>query len=320
MSNLPSRVYILDGFVNPLDAKPSFLIPLFHNKSEYYVQEIGDDYSVIKLHKVSYSRSLTTYYKNTHRTRIKEGDPAILAFIFKDGDIEFDTQSSLMGVLSKRLPEISEYPYTYLEVTKLLGDYKERVNAIIRLRNILSHRNSEIANKLAVIEFNEIFHEIGEIPSIYVDVANLKYTDADGYLSYWNLISEIENLADLYGKIYIKIKLVKSLIGISKGFRRVISSFGFKSQKIGQVSCEYPIDVYNINRLKQIQTHIVILEARVLAESEIIISVCDELTIRKKYLKKDTRKLVKSKNNKDYFCKITENSLLQPSLSTDKES
>ncbi len=318
MTDSQSQVYILKCFVNPFEAKPSFLIPLFQRKNEYYVQEIDSNNKVVQFHKVSTS-SFSARHRNNRLVHLKEGDSAIFAFIFNDGAVEFETQTGLMPILSKRLPEISKHPYTFLEVAKFLGNNEERLNGITRLRNTLSYRNLEIANKLATIEMNDISQEGGKPLFTKVDVNILKHVDDDGFLSYWNLLSEVENLVNIYGKVYIRLKLARSFIGLSKNLKNVLMSFGFKSQKIGAESCEFPIDTYNISGLKQIQNYTVVLGARVLAEREILIGVCDELKIRKKYLKKDVRRIVKSKTGKDYFCEITDNLPLHSNINFEKE-
>jgi len=318
MTETPSQIYILKGFVNPFEAKPSFLIPLFQRRNEYYVQEIDEDNKVVKFHKVSVS-SFTTHYKNKRQVHLREGDMAVFAFIFGDGAVEFETQPILLPILSKRLPEIAQYPYTFLEVAKFLGDNDKRINGITRLRNILSYRNLDIANQLATIEMNELSQESGILLTTQIDSGVLKHVDDDGYLNYWNLLSEVENLVNTYGKIYVRLKLARSLIGLSKSLRNVLTSFGFKSSKIGTESSEFPVDIYNISGLKKIQSYTIILGARVFAEREILISVRDEMYIRKKYLKKDFRKIVKGKASKDYICEFTDNLPLHSNINIEKE-
>jgi ribosomal protein L30/L7E len=297
--------YVLCGFFSPHDTNPSFVTPIFYDNNQIYIQKIDKENKVSILHPID-SKNFPYKLKRINSSlRISQNYPAIYGFAFGNGETVFKTKQDISTILKSRLEELESHPFVYLNVLNFIGVVEGTRNAIYRIKNIIAYRNEDMAGRLTNIEL--ISHQLDNVAEVAIDWANiLKFADQQGYINYWDLFSVLRNLIKLYGRIYIKCKLVRSIIGKKPKTKKIIKSLGFKSTKIGRQSSEIPLNRGNLKRLKTIITHILITKVRVYAEKEIVIKACDPLAIQKRYYKKDHSKVTKGKHHKDYLFQIVQ--------------
>jgi ribosomal protein L30/L7E len=292
--------YVLYGFFSPNDTPPSFVTPIFYDNNQIYIQEIDKEDKVTILHPIDRKSFPYKLKRINSSLRISQNYPAIYGFAFVNGETVFKTKQDISSILKRRLEELESHPFAYLNVLNFIGSVEGTRNAIYRIKNIIASRNKDLAGRLTNIEL--ISHQLDNVA---IDLANIqKSADPQGYINYWNLFSELRNLIKLYGRVYIKCKIVRSIIGKKPKTKKLIKSLGFNSTKIGRQSSEIPINWGNLKMLKTISTHILITEVRVYAEKDIVIKACDPLAIQKRYYKKDQSKVTKGRRHKDYLFKV----------------
>jgi hypothetical protein len=298
--------YILSGFFSPSDIIPSFVVPVFRHKGQLFLQETDETDNVAHLRLIERSRFPYPVQHLNSGIRISQRSAAVYGFAFGRREFIFKTKYELTNVLKGRLDELTPHPFIYIDVLNFIGDMEGLRSAIYRIQNVMAFRNKEIASQLTNIQLS--IHNLNpaskEESNWITDT--LKSADSQGYINYWDVFDELSNLIELYGCVYVKCKLVRSVIGTNPKTRNTIRSLGFHSTRIGQISSEFPVDLNNLHSLRTISTHVLVSEARIYAENEIAIMACDTVAIQKRYFKKDLSKIVKGKQHKDYLFQIVQ--------------
>lgn len=293
--------YRLSAFLNPLQIRPSFLLPIFSYKNDFFVQESVDDKIINNFRKIQKDELEDLIYLKSIKIQRCVGDAVIDGFIFSKNDYCIGQIASISGKLRNRLTELKAYPFIYLEVLNYLDELDNDPNAFYRLRNTLYHSNERIADKIVNRELDR-----KEINSSNLGYFDLKYSDESGCINYWDMFPQIFDLILEYNQVYIKLQLIRSKIGASKKLKNKIDSFGFRYSKLGSESPLILVNKYNFKNLKAINTHTVIISVSWFADKDYLIEANDVTSIMRRYKKRNPKKNVKSKIHKDYVVKFQE--------------
>jgi hypothetical protein len=130
----------------------------------------------------------------------------------------------------------------------------------------------------------------------------IKFADQNGYLNFWHLDAEVQHLIALYGRAYVRLKLLRGHSGRSPKVQRMLSGWGLLSKKINSESQLMPVDRHGWLALKTLRSVTMISEVQAHGEKEVLIKPVNPVSIQKRYFKKDSKKNLKGVDSRDYLC------------------
>jgi hypothetical protein len=110
----------LAGFLNPSDRLPAFLVPVFGDGGERWVQDSEGDGRLLQFSPLTSLAEKVIPARN-FRLSAKIGDLLIYAFQFPNAEIDVGSKSEMQVVLSKRLEELRPFPFLMIDVLEFLG-------------------------------------------------------------------------------------------------------------------------------------------------------------------------------------------------------
>jgi hypothetical protein len=136
----------LVGLHNPVGTFPAFLIPIFREHqgaNALSVQAINGNDLV-----EDFDATMVRFEEIIHTTQllaIDRGDPALWSFGFAIDDFDVDTRRALSPWLRKRLDELVEHPFLYLEAVEFVGDRSRRNQALRAVFTLISENSEQQA-------------------------------------------------------------------------------------------------------------------------------------------------------------------------------
>lgn len=195
---------------------------------------------------------------------------------------------------------MARHHFLYIDVLEYLGKYEEIDSELTKIEKVY-YLNPLISKDMVALE-RKCLTEKKTSEDINEPV--LKFADEDGFLNFWHLGGQIQHLIIRYGRAYVRLKLLRSHAGKSPKLRKMLSGLGLYTRKIDSESPLIPVDLHGWNAIKAISTMSMVSEVKTFGEQEISITPVDSVAIRKRYYKKNPKKIVKGMHAKDYFCTV----------------
>jgi Z1 domain len=158
----PSRLPLL-GFVNPREALPAFLVPIFGTSSDPWIQD-GGRYEVVQQFSPCSVQEGKILPAHDHKgLSVELGKPFIHAFQFTNKRIEIGPKSAISNILAGRLDELTQFPFLMIDVLKFIDRRDTLPQAIEAAKRELTQYNPEIAEEWAlVIQDDDSFYSGGK--------------------------------------------------------------------------------------------------------------------------------------------------------------
>lgn len=156
----PSRLPLL-GFVNPRQALPAFLVPVFGTGSDYWIQDGKSDDSVSQFSPCTLTAEKIMPPHHHKNLSAKVGDPFIYAFQFVNGDIQVGPKTAIREILRQRIKEFHQFPFLVIDVLTFIGHSKPLAKAIETAKHELAIHDPEIAEDWARSMQDETLSNIG---------------------------------------------------------------------------------------------------------------------------------------------------------------
>lgn len=289
----------LIGYANPLGFCPAFVTPVFDRSGTHVIQIAGAD-GRIEAFGAYDEDSLGPIKPFLQKVSVRRGDLALHGFIFAPETVVITTKNELMKKLAVEKPRLARHHFLYLDVLEYLGKYDEIDPALSKIQSIY-RQNPAISQDLVALERRSLYQkkrpDAGEQPI-------LRFIDAEGFLNFWDLNEEVQHLIRLYGQAHIRFKLLRSHAGQSPKMRKMLTGLGLYPRKINSESRLVTVDRKSWPKLKVLSTMSMICEVQAYGQQEVSIKPLDPVAIRKRYFKKDPRKIVKGSHNRDYLCTL----------------
>jgi hypothetical protein len=141
----------LVGLHNPVGTFPAFLIPIFREHeaaNTLSVQAINGDGLVEDFDPTIISFGEVAIHRSQFLA-VDRGDPALWSFGFTLEDFDVDIRPRLSGWLKRRLDELTEYPFLYLEAVEFVGDRSRRNQALQAVFMLISETSETPSGILA---------------------------------------------------------------------------------------------------------------------------------------------------------------------------
>lgn len=289
----------LVGYANPLGLSPSFVMPVFERDGIHVLQIAGEDEKItgFAAYRVNALGPIT---KLQRKVSVRRGDIALHGFIFGDESVDIIPKEELAKKLTMEKSRLARHHFLYIDVLEYLGKYDEIDSELNKIQKVY-HQNPIISKHMVALERKCLAEKK---TSKGIDEPLLKFVDEDGFLNFWHLEREIQHLIAICGRAYIRLRLLRSHCGTSPKVRKMLSGLGLHSKKIDSESHLIPVDQHSWLALKSISNMSMICEVQTYGEQEVSIKPVNPVSIRKKYYKKDSKKIVKGTHGKDYICII----------------
>src|SRR5260370_38207414 len=112
---------LVTGIINPTGVTPSFVIPLFQESDEFYIQRLDESERIRSFERIYLANEAkeNTLWLDT-RERRQAGDRRLYGFQFKNNDFIVGTKSELRQTLLERLAEVnsSERPFILISIAE----------------------------------------------------------------------------------------------------------------------------------------------------------------------------------------------------------
>jgi len=280
----------LVGFVNPIGSSPGFLLPIFRLGDYRTVQSIDENDNIADFVPLP-GRPDEEIIPSSHPFVCSLGQKALYAFSFQDKSVQMGDQGTLAEVLDQKRSYLQKFPFVKLEVLRFLGEWDGAKSVVGTMRNILALENGELADEWATMQLASI-EESARLGSSARRVRRLSsIVHRRGFLSVSSLEHEIRLGVGMYGSVSLKLKLVRSSIGMHPKNIKLLDSFGLRIKKLGSESGLLRFDKGMLNTFWRISRFVLILEAKLMGRESIVIKPLDVSRIRKKYFSKSTRQL-----------------------------
>lgn len=156
----PARFPLL-GFVNPREALPAFLVPVFGTVSDSWIQDGLRDDVVSLFSPCVVEADKITPPPNHADVWAEVGGLFLYAFQFSNGEIEMGPRKTVCETLSQRVEEFKQFPFLVIDVLKFIGDAKALPQAIERAKGELAIHDQDIAEDWARSMEDEILSTTG---------------------------------------------------------------------------------------------------------------------------------------------------------------
>lgn len=297
---------------SPFQVKPSFVYPILESEGRTFFQDTDDNDRVVGFAPTEDSE-VSDFHDIDGQRQVTIGEQAVYGFQFEDGKLILGTRQEVATQLFDRLHELTSHPFTLKSVISFITDVLP--NKAFALTYMKKFVVESISNRF------KIDNEDLSRKWLNLEVLSkvLRRTDSEGYINYWDLIDELDTLTIERGVIFIKVQLVRSQIGLTPKLRDCLTSFGFLSAKLNSESAPLKLDKYRLANLKMAARHVLVTEVRVPSEIEVIVRLVDPVATRKRYMKKDIKKVVQRRTHQDYSCGLPIEFTVDEQLSRDNE-
>lgn len=295
----------LVGYLNPFGVVPNFVTPVVSDGNERYLIRKKPTETITAFVALD-SESERHVQEILQPHEVSIGSKAIYIFLLKDNEVIVDTAEGLALKLFENINQLQEYPRTLLSVLNFIKSKKSdleliddfRYQTIQRIASSLMEKTKEIDYKWLRLEFLTTF---------------LDHVDGNGFINYWHLLAELKNLADTNLEIHVQLMLVRSVIGMSPKLKDSLTATGIcissddtRRFHVNTLGNHIRIDRNNFNQLQQvIETgKAIIVEIQISGPVLIKIDILDSNSTRKRYIKKNRKKIVKGDHARDYLCRF----------------
>lgn len=239
--------YKLHGYVSPINNSPSFMIPIFKNNNNYYIQDIDDN--KIKSFKeidLGLVRGCNVY-EGEDVFFAKVGLDALFCVLESDGHVTVDTKENMICHLINKAYNYIDNSFFYREISEFcnisLPEYyncKSDRDYLIRqlISNAVTRYSDNVSYFIELRVSNETEFQVNNINRVYEKLKDV-YNDFVYYLSREN--------KKLYNEKEIKNSVV-ILNGIHSGSESKIH------KKHKDILVEYLCDFYVCNELNYFHT------------------------------------------------------------------
>jgi hypothetical protein len=145
----PSQLPLF-GFANPRQRVPAFLIPLFGNASELWIQDGKGDGLILQFSPCLLPPEGVIAEAGYPEISAKVGEPLIYAFQFSDRRVEIGSRSLVQRALTERLSELQNFPFLAIDILKFIERPDALPAAIQRAKNKLATNDADIAEQWAL--------------------------------------------------------------------------------------------------------------------------------------------------------------------------
>ena len=164
----------LAGFLNPSDRLPAFLVPVFGDGGESWVQDSEGDGRLLQFSPLTSSAEKVIPARNSGLSA-KIGDLLIYAFQFPNAAIDVGSKSEMQVVLSKRLEELRAFPFLMIDVLDFLENSDALPSAILVAKERIAQANPKIADQWAALINTRPAFTVGSLPFSVVDQNRYEY-------------------------------------------------------------------------------------------------------------------------------------------------
>jgi hypothetical protein len=156
----PSRLPLL-GFLNPREALPAFLVPIFGTSSDPWIQD-GDRDEVVQRFSPCSVPEGKLLPAQDRLVSAETDSPFIYAFQFTENHIEVGPKSTITKKLTERLQEFQQFPFLMIDVLIFIGHSSALPQAIEKAKHELAAYDPEIADDWALSLQDGAFFKMGD--------------------------------------------------------------------------------------------------------------------------------------------------------------
>jgi hypothetical protein len=291
------------GYLNPFEVIPNFVTPVVMAENKRYIVQNGPGERISAFQPLD--QETEPFIKEIkHTYHLSVGSPAVYIFVFDEYNVVLGTANEVINELLKKLGKFENLPFTLLNIIEFISKKSNNTNYLEKFRLQTMRR---IATSLSQGQ-----NDIGVRWLQFEMISNfLKHVDRSGNINYWDLLNEIENLINKELNVYVQASLVRSTIGMSPKMKRSLSLIGLnidstnrRSYHVNSTGSPVLINQHNLSSLKHLANtgKVLITAAQIQTDITINIEINDLNATRKRYIKKDRRKIVKGNHAKDYLC------------------
>ena len=154
----PTQLPLL-GFANPRDRIPAFLVLVFGNQNDIWIQDGASDDLLVRFFPCTLPFEKITP-ANSYELTAKIGDSLLYGFQFSDSHIEIGPKSLVQTQLIDRLEEFEALPFLTIDILRFIGHLDAVPAAIQRAKEKLALSGHEIAERWALLMQAEKTEEI----------------------------------------------------------------------------------------------------------------------------------------------------------------
>jgi superfamily II DNA or RNA helicase len=145
----PSALTLL-GFANPSGKSPSFLLPVFGNATETWIQDSNGNGLISRF--VPCQAPLDNISRNADpNIALKVGDAVLYAFQFANGKVEFGPKALIQKLLQETESSLREFPFVTIDVLSFLNDTDALPEAIAVASQVMAKTNPDVASEWAAL-------------------------------------------------------------------------------------------------------------------------------------------------------------------------
>jgi len=111
----------LFGFLNTAGKQPAFLVPLFGNDDQVWIQDSHGDGFIYRFFSCGKPPAEAVKFQG-FRFHVMIGDPLVYAFQFSDGQVEFGSKLTIQQRLKENTERFEAFPFLKLDVLKFTGE------------------------------------------------------------------------------------------------------------------------------------------------------------------------------------------------------
>jgi len=141
---MPTKLKLL-GFINPSRRYPAFLIPVFGDGEELWLQDIDQSGRISCFRRLEKDASLITRVEQGGEVGV--GDSPMFAFAFNERDFVFGDEARVRRRLDGAVDRFQEAPFTRSEVLEFIVNSEELRDANEKARQVLAALNPTIADR-----------------------------------------------------------------------------------------------------------------------------------------------------------------------------
>ena len=155
----PSQL-TLAGFVNPSGRLPAFLVPVFGNPGDLWLQDSEGNGQLSQFSPFTLSAE-TIIPSGSDRSLVKVGDSLLYAFQFPNEAVEVGPKSEIQKLLTQRLKELRQFPFLIIDVLKFIERSDSLPSAILSAKEKLALADPRIAEQWALLMNSQWIFTVG---------------------------------------------------------------------------------------------------------------------------------------------------------------
>jgi ATP-dependent helicase HepA len=150
------------GFANPRERLPAFLVLVFGNQSDLWIQDGTGDGLLTRFFPCTLPHEKITPADSVDLTA-KIGDPLLYGFKFSDKHVEIGSKRVIQTQLIDRLGEFEAFPFLTIDILRFIDHLDDLPAAIQRAKDKLASRGPEIAERWAILMQPEKTEELSPL-------------------------------------------------------------------------------------------------------------------------------------------------------------